>query len=85
MDQPEKPPLRQENIVKVIDCDVHPYVKDGIRSVFPYMPEAWQQRFTRKRAVVNAEALSLKYLHPNGTVKREDALLHCEDPKVLGA
>ena len=43
-----------QNAFKVVDCDVHPYVKDGIKSVFPYMPEAWQQRFTRKRAVVGA-------------------------------
>jgi predicted TIM-barrel fold metal-dependent hydrolase len=57
----------------IIDCDVHPYVPEGIRSVFPYMTEAWRQRFIRKRAAVGTEARSLRFLHPNGTVGREDA------------
>ena len=92
MDMPEKQPStgqqRTQSAFKVVDCDVHPYVKDGIKSVFPYMPEAWQQRFTRKRAVVGAEARSLKYLHPNGTVNREDARPPCggisgSDPHYL--
>ena len=89
MDMPEKAAVsRQDNTLKVIDCDVHPYVKDGIKGVFPYMPEAWQQRFMRKRAVVGAEARSLKYLHPNGAVNREDARPPCggisgSDPQFL--
>ena len=63
--------------LKVIDCDVHPYVKGGMASVFPYMPEQWVERFKRKRAAVNSEARSLKYLHPNGTINREDARPPC--------
>ena len=57
MDMPEKIIVPgQKNALKVVDCDVHPYVKDGISSVFPYMPVAWQERFKRKRANVSAEA-----------------------------
>ncbi len=72
----------------VIDCDVHPYAKNGIASVLPYMPEAWRERFIRKRATVNTEARSLKFLHPNGTVGRDDARPPCggaagSDPKFM--
>ena len=35
MDMPEKSPARQENALKVVDCDVHPYVKDGIKTGRP--------------------------------------------------
>jgi len=89
MDMPQKQTSTdQQSTYKVVDCDVHPYVKEGIKSVFPYMPEAWQQRFTRKRAMVGAEARSLKYLHPNGAVNREDARPPCggvsgSDPHYL--
>ena len=56
--------------------------------MFPYMPESWAERFTRKRATVAAEARSLKYLHPNGVVNREDARPPCggisgSDPHYL--
>lgn len=72
----------------VIDCDVHPYAKNGIASVFPYMPEPWKERFLRKRATVNTEARSLKFLHPNGTVGRDDARPPCggaagSDPEFM--
>jgi hypothetical protein len=90
MDMPEKQATTgQQTTYKVVDCDVHPYVKDGIKSVFPYMPEAWQTAFhAQARAVVGAEARSLKYLHPNGAVNREDARPPCggvsgSDPHFL--
>ncbi len=70
-------PAPQRKTFPVIDCDVHPLTKSGITSVFPYMPEAWKERFVRKGAVVAAEARSLKYLHPNGTVPRMDARPPC--------
>ena len=56
-----------------IDCDVHPLFNDGIRSLYPYMPEAWSQRFIRKRAHTAGGGLTLRYAHPNGTVVRDDA------------
>jgi uncharacterized protein len=58
---------------RIIDCDVHPYVKGGLESVYPYMPTAWKERFIRKRANVGAESRALKYLHPNGSAVRSDA------------
>ncbi len=58
---------------KVIDCDVHPMVEGGFASVYPYMPDAWRERFKRKRAEVTTSNLPLKYMHPNGGVIRADA------------
>jgi predicted TIM-barrel fold metal-dependent hydrolase len=72
----------------IIDCDVHPYARKGIESVYPYMPDAWKKRFERKRVALATESRPLKYLHPNGTVNREDARPPCggvpgSDPEFL--
>lgn len=88
MDMPEKTQTSRDAALKVIDCDVHPYVKDGIKSVFPYMPVAWKQRFIRKNAHVSSHARPLKYEHPNGNVNRVDARPPCggvsgSDPHFL--
>ena len=66
--------------LKVIDCDVHPTVRGGLASVYPYMPDPWKQRFMRKRAEVHASALTMKYAHPNGLVVREDTRTPKGDP-----
>lgn len=34
-------PLPEQGI---IDCDVHPYFRRGLRDLMPYMPEAWRRR-----------------------------------------
>ena len=57
----------------VIDCDVHPSVERGLLGVLPYMPDAWRQRFTRKRAQQFGFQYTLRCSHPNGTIQREDA------------
>jgi predicted TIM-barrel fold metal-dependent hydrolase len=57
----------------VVDCDVHPLFADGIRSLYPYMPDAWVQRFIRKNAHLAVRGLTLRFAHPNGTVVRNDA------------
>ena len=77
MDTIEPAQQRQAAKLKVIDCDVHPYVKDGIKSVFPYMPEAWMQRFVRKRAHVGGNSRPIRFGHPNGTATRDDARPPC--------
>ncbi|HVB60010.1 MAG TPA: amidohydrolase family protein [Ktedonobacteraceae bacterium] len=30
---------------RIIDCDVHPYVKGGLQTLYQYMPTAWKARF----------------------------------------
>ena len=57
----------------IIDCDVHPLLPDGIAGLYPYMPDAWVQRFMRKRAHAIQGGLTLRFAHPNGTVVRDDA------------
>jgi predicted TIM-barrel fold metal-dependent hydrolase len=57
----------------IIDCDVHPLLADGFASLYPYMPNAWRERFLRKRAAQAIPGLTMRFAHPNGTVVREDA------------
>jgi predicted TIM-barrel fold metal-dependent hydrolase len=64
---------RGESALKVIDCDVHPTLKGGLKDVYPYMPKAWVQRFLQKKASAQSIALTMKYQHPNGSAIREDA------------
>ena len=33
--------------MEVIDCDVHPVLRNGLPTVYPYMPKAWSERFIR--------------------------------------
>jgi predicted TIM-barrel fold metal-dependent hydrolase len=57
----------------IIDCDVHPLLKDGFASLYPYMQPAWRERFVRKRAPQAIPGLTMRFAHPNGTVVRDDA------------
>ena len=57
----------------VIDCDVHPLLKQGFASLYPYMPLAWRERFKRKRAGQASAGLTMRFAHPNGFIVREDA------------
>lgn len=71
----------------VIDCDVHPMIQD-LTLLYPYMPNAWAERFARKRMGIQQSSLTLKFLHPNGAVLREDArprpgALPGSDPKFM--
>ena len=60
--------------MSIIDCDVHPVVKGGMLSLYPYMPQAWQHRFRQKAAeVVTVAPLTLRFEHPNGSALRSDA------------
>ena len=61
-----------KSALRVLDCDVHPTVRGGMRSLHPYMPEAWSRRFIRKNASMASLALTTKYQHPNGSAIRED-------------
>ena len=57
----------------IVDCDVHPLLPEGTRTLYPHMPEAWAQRFQRKRAHLAGGGLTLRFAQPNGTVVRDDA------------
>jgi predicted TIM-barrel fold metal-dependent hydrolase len=67
------PDKRPEAVVtpKLIDCDVHPAVPAGLRSILPYMPRAWQRRMDYLAASagangVTAFAANNRHLHPIG-------------------
>ncbi len=62
-----------ETLPGIVDCDVHPLVAGGFQTLYDYMPDAWKQRFIRKRAHTIQGGLTLRYAQPNGTVVRDDA------------
>jgi predicted TIM-barrel fold metal-dependent hydrolase len=79
---------RAKSAVRVLDCDVHPTVRGGMQSIYPYMPEAWSRRFVRKNASMASLALTTKYQHPNGSAIREDTRTSAQevggsDPKQM--
>ncbi len=67
-----------EPALQVIDCDVHPYV-NSLKELYPYMPDAWRERFIRKGADVagRGDNKSFRVLNPNGTSLRRDAKPPC--------
>jgi predicted TIM-barrel fold metal-dependent hydrolase len=70
----KRPTSSQGDRLGIIDCDVHPIVKGGMRSLYPYMPLSWQQRLKQKAAeVVTVAPLTLRFEHPNGSALRSDA------------
>lgn len=70
--------------LEVIDCDVHPVLKNGLPTIYPYMPRPWQERFIRKRASIEAaNNAPIRYRHPNGAVVREDA--RSPDGEIAGS
>ena len=78
----------RHSALKVLDCDVHPTVSGGMKSIYPYMSEAWARRFERKNASMASLALTTKYQHPNGSAIREDTRNEAgevggSDPRVV--
>jgi uncharacterized protein len=58
----------------VIDCDTHPIVSGGMEPLYPYMPNAWRQRFEGKGASLQLSDKILRFAHPtNGSAVRRDA------------
>ena len=64
---------------EIIDSDVHVLTPDGIRSVWAYLPTAWQERFQAKgvglrNAAVGVSAKTMRFTHPTGAGIRSDAI-----------
>ena len=59
--------------LRIFDCDVHPVPRAGLESLSPYLPEAWNERFTRKQAMHDGLNVPIRFKHPNGSVVRQDA------------
>lgn len=60
---------------RLIDCDVHPVIPDGINSLAPYLSRSWQKRFELKGVSLSnaASRLTPRYAHPAGHIIRPDA------------
>ncbi len=58
---------------RLVDADVHPLVRGGIRALFPYMPSAYRRRFELKGADLRLSAAPMRYNNPKGSVIRPDA------------
>lgn len=57
----------------VIDTDVHPIARHGLKSVLPYMSQAWRRRMETKGVLtLPTNHLPLRYEHPSGHVIRVD-------------
>src|SRR5690606_31995264 len=63
---PQRPVGASALAGQIVDCDVHPVVKGGIETVFPYMPAAWRHRIETKGASVGISALSPRTAVPHG-------------------
>ena len=63
----EKPRLAKDPLAgEIIDCDVHAVVAGGLKSIYPYLDRAWQQRLETKGASVGLGALPPRLAVPNG-------------------
>src|SRR5262249_58766462 len=41
---PRQAAAPQERKLLTVDCDIHPHLRNGLRDLLRYMPEAWRQR-----------------------------------------
>ncbi|MET4700410.1 putative TIM-barrel fold metal-dependent hydrolase [Constrictibacter sp. MBR-5] len=75
IDMERKPVAAKDPLAgQIVDCDVHPVVKGGLKTVFPYMPAAWRHRIETKGASVGMSALSPRTAVPHGgTAVRADS------------
>jgi len=64
---------RPAEAVTLIDADVHVYAPDGMRSIYPYMPKAWMERFKLKGLEASTFVLSSRFNHPTNSAMRGDA------------
>jgi uncharacterized protein len=82
--------------LRTIDCDVHPHLKDGLKTLGPYLPKAWRRRLLGDVSLgwateVYASQLSLPkndiYINPVGSMRRdafpEDGSVPGSDPELV--
>ena len=81
MNEPSRQPDLQ---LDIIDCDVHPVIRGGMRTLYDYMPTAWSKRFQAKSTeLVSVAPLTLRFQHPNGSALRQD--VHAPDGGPAGS
>ena len=80
----------------VVDCDIHPHMRNGIKDLEPYLSGAWQKRLgighaKRWAKEVYASEVSVPknvlYANPVGVMRRdtvpEDGSVPCRDPAFV--
>jgi uncharacterized protein len=73
-----------EQRLDIVDCDVHPVIRGGMRTLFDYMPPAWSKRFEAKSTeLISVAPLTLRFQHPNGSALRKD--IHAPDGGPAGS
>ena len=68
--------------LRCIDSDVHPSLKESVRSLYPYLSKAWQERFELKAWRGGSIPLTPRFAHPTNRTIRPDTI---PSPGVLGA
>ncbi len=82
-----------------VDCDVHPHLKDGLRSLHPYLTDAWRRRLLGASSApgkgmdVYASQFTLPkndlYINPVGAMRRDafpaDGSVPGSDPGLMAS
>lgn len=88
---------RPDAALRTIDCDVHPHLPKGLRTLGPYLPVEWRRRLlggvsdTSWATEVYASQLSLPkndmYINPVGSMRRDafpdDGSVPGSDPELM--
>lgn len=85
-----------DQALRTIDCDVHPHLREGLKSLGPYLPQAWRRRLLGGASLgwateVYASQLSLPkndvYINPVGSMRRDafpdDGSVPGSDPEMV--
>src|SRR5262249_9867250 len=94
---PRQAAAPQERKLLTVDCDIHPRLRNGLRDLLRYMPEAWRQRIGGGHASsgwakeVYASEFSVPknvlYVNPVGVMRRdtilEDGAVPASNPRVV--
>jgi uncharacterized protein len=56
----------------LVDCDLHPAVEGGYKSLLSYLPEAWVQRLSNRSPLhIDNPQWTVRYPHPNAQSRAE--------------
>jgi predicted TIM-barrel fold metal-dependent hydrolase len=66
--------------VEIIDSDVHGLARDGLQTVWEYIPKAWQERFMAKgsglagQSSIGVSTKTMRFSHPTAAGLRADTV-----------
>jgi predicted TIM-barrel fold metal-dependent hydrolase len=68
-----------------IDCDIHPHLRDGLHSLFPYMTEAWRHRLGNQELAYTSQTSRLHDEGPKGSNPHSVAKALFEEDRASAA